>query len=148
MEMPVTSVTGNRGFTLLELLVVLTILVLLAGAWPLAAPKLFPTQQLRNEVQILVGHLRAARTTARASGSEQRIDLLSSGTSYRTAAETHALPAGLSLRIGGSAKTASAGGVVFYPDGSSTGGTLELARPHRLVAIRVGRLTGRTEVVE
>lgn len=146
--MPVTSETGNRGFTLLELLVVLTILVLLAGAWPLAAPKLFPTQQLRNEVQILASHLRAARTTARASGSEQRIDIPSSGTSYRAASETHDLPAGLHLRIGGPTNAASPGGIVFYPDGSSTGATLELARPHRLVVIRVGRLTGRTEIIE
>ena len=117
--MPVTSATGNRGFTLLELLVVLAIMVLLAGAWPFAAPRLFPTQQLRNESQKLLASLRSTRMTARLSGASQTIELLQGGHSYQTGSESHPLPMGLLARI---RTDAAAQGVTFFSDGSSTGG--------------------------
>ena len=148
METRVISATGNTGFTLLELLVVLTILVLLAGAWPLAAPHLFPTQQLRNEAQLLVGQLRIARTTARVTGNVQNMEIPGSGTAYRVAAQTHDLPSGLSLHLRDTVTRASSNTLMFFPDGSSTGGTLDIARTNRAISIRVSHLTGRAEIVE
>jgi general secretion pathway protein H len=145
--MPVISATGEEGFTLLELLVVLTIIVLLAGAWPLAAPHLYPGQQLRNESQRLLSSLRAARTTARLTGSEQPFDIQRSGTAYRVATETRNLPTGLTLRLLDDAGSLRSVHLTFYPDGSSTGGTLDLAFPRRHVTVSVGRMTGRAEIL-
>jgi general secretion pathway protein H len=146
--MLVISATGNDGFTLLELLVVLAILVLLAGAWPFAAPRLFPTQQLRNETQHLVSVLRIARTRARITGEQQDFEVAGAGMAYRIATENHSLPRGVTvyLRDGGTATLPSH--LTFYPDGSSSGGILELALPGRTQEVRIGGLTGRAEVVD
>jgi general secretion pathway protein H len=145
--MPVTSATGNRGFTLLELLVVLAIMVLLAGAWPFAAPRLFPTQQLRNEGQRLIAELQSTRTTARISGVPQSVELLPAGNGYQTSLEPHQLPTGVIARMRNDEASRPVG-VVFFPDGSSTGGVIELKLPNRTVSVEVGKITGRAELVE
>jgi general secretion pathway protein H len=143
--MPVTSATGNRGFTLLELLVVLAIMVLLAGAWPFAAPRLFPKQQLRNEAQKLIAALRSARMIARLSGAPQTIELLQGGNGYQTSSEPHQLSTGIIARVHNDAVSQ---GVMFFPDGSSTGGVIDLQLPTRTVSIEVGKVTGRAELIE
>jgi general secretion pathway protein H len=144
-EMPVTSATGSRGFTLLELLVALAIMVLLAGAWPFAAPRLFPRQQLRNEAQKLIAALRSARMIARLSGAPQTIDLFQGGNGYQSSSESHQLPMSVIARIRGNAGSQ---GVMFFSDGSSTGGVIDLQLPNRTVSIEVGKTTGRAELIE
>jgi len=59
---------SQRGFTLLELLVVLFIVALAAGAVSLALRD-GPNQQLEREAQRLVAWLEAGRALSRASGS-------------------------------------------------------------------------------
>jgi general secretion pathway protein H len=143
--MPVTSATGNRGFTLLELLVVLAIMVLLAGAWPFAAPRLFPAQQLRNESQKLIAALRGARMTARLSGAPQTIELLLGGNGYQTSVESHQLPTGVVARM---RSDGASQGVMFFSDGSSSGGAIDLQLGHRTIRIEVGKISGRAELIE
>jgi general secretion pathway protein H len=145
--MPVTSATGNRGFTLLELLVVLAIMVLLAGAWPFAARRLLPTQQLRNESQQLIAALRGARMTARLRGAPQALDLHQGGTSYQANSQSHELPAGVIARLRGD-DASQPNGVRFFSDGSSSGGVIDLKLAKRTVSIEIGRITGRAELVE
>jgi general secretion pathway protein H len=147
-EMPVISATGNRGFTLLELLVVLAIMVLLAGAWPFAAPRLFPVQQLRNEGQRLVSTLRSARMMARVSGVQQTVALLETGEGYQSVMEPHQLPTGVIARIRTGDISMRSLGVMFFPDGSSTGGIIDLALPNHRVSVAVGKITGRAELIE
>jgi general secretion pathway protein H len=146
--MPVISATGNDGFTLLELLVVLAIMVLLAGAWPFAAPRLFPAQQLRNEAQSLVSALRTARMKARLSGALQAVEFLDAGDAYQIGADAHKLPSGIVTRVRDEDSLGVATRVTFYPDGSSSGGVVDLALPGRSVSIEVGKLTGRAELIE
>jgi general secretion pathway protein H len=143
----VISATCNRGFTLLELLVVLAIMVLLAGAWPFAAPRLFPTQQLRNEGQRLIASLRSARMTARVGGVPQSLELLGAGDGYQANSEPHQLPTGVIARMR-NVEASRPLGVVFFPDGSSTGGVIDLVLPNRTVSVEVGKITGRAELVE
>jgi hypothetical protein len=38
--------------------------------------------------------------------------------------------------------------VVFFPDGSSTGGVIDLKLANRMVGIEVGKITGRADLVE
>src|SRR5450631_1001768 len=146
-EMPVISETGNRGFTLLELLVTLAILVLMAAAWPFAAPRLFPRQQLRSEAQQLMSVLRAARMAARLTGTVQVVEIIDTGQAYRRGSDTHQMPAGLSAHLltGRSALTDE---VIFYPDGTSSGGSVGLTLGKRLVAVDIGQVTGHAVVTE
>jgi general secretion pathway protein H len=143
--MPVISATGSRGFTLLELLVVLAIMVLLAGAWPFAATRLFPTQQLRNESQKLIAALRSVRMSARLGGAPQSLDLLEGGNVYQSSSEPHALPRGIVARIH---NDSSSPGVMFFPDGSSNGAVIDLMLANRTISIEIGRITGHAELRE
>jgi general secretion pathway protein H len=146
--MPVISETGSSGFTLLELMVVLAILVLLAGAWPLAAPHVFPTQRLRNEAQHFVSMIRAARITARMTGQPESLEIEPAGAGYRTPVDNRDLPIGMTLAVRGGAMGSRASALTLYPDGSSTGGTFELSLSSHLKTVRIGRLTGRAEIIE
>jgi len=146
MAMRAISETGSRGFTLLELLVVLTIIVLIAASWPLASSRVFTTQRLRNETQRLAATIRAAQVTARFTGKPQYLSISQQGNSYQTAAAAWELPEGLSLRIlAGSADTTDER-IQFSPDGSSSGGLLELAMHDHTASIRVLPATGRMEL--
>jgi general secretion pathway protein H len=147
-EMPVTSATGSRGFTLLELLVVLTILVLLAGAWSFAGPRLFPAQQVRDQTQRVVGILRSARMTARISGTPQRIDFSSFGKSDLERSSAHETQGSYNIRIHESGSLEGENSLTFYPDGSSTGSTIDVVVGNRTAQVRIGRAVGRVEIVE
>ena len=146
--MPVTSVTGNTGFTLLELLVVLAILVLLAAAWPFAAPRLFPAQQLRNESQHLMATLRTARMAARLNGVPQMVELTEGGRSYKYGVETRELKRGVMVRLREPGDAPASSPLTFYPDGSSSGGILDLLLHDRAMSVMVGRVTGRASLLE
>lgn len=145
--MRVTSATGNHGFTLLELLVVLTIMILLAAAWQFAAPRLFPAQQLRNAAQSFVADVRLARLTARTLGTRQQIQVESSGGSYTTATGTHSLRSGILLHIR-SEQSSSSPHIDIYPDGSTSGAIVDIALPNRSLSVAVSPLTGRAEILE
>lgn len=145
--MRVTSATGNHGFTLLELLVVLTILVLMAAAWPFAAPRLFPAQQLRNTAQSFVADVRSARLTARTTGTRQEITVEASGTSYATATGSRLLSNGILMHIRGEQSSVSPS-LALYPDGSTSGAIVDLALASRSLSVAVSPLTGQTEILE
>jgi general secretion pathway protein H len=148
MEMPVISATGSRGFTLMELLVVLTILVLMAGAWPFAAPRLFPAQQLRNEAQRFVSDVRAARVAARTTGIPQIIAVEDSGNAYAYGSEIHSLTRGVLLHVRADQSLTTTDRVMLYPDGSTSGAILDFSLPSRILSVSVGQVTGRAEILE
>jgi general secretion pathway protein H len=145
--MRATSATGSRGFTLLELLVVLTITVLIAAAWPLASSQVFAAQHLRSESQYLAGAIRFAQMTARLSGAPQELVISPNGTEYRVASEVHELPPRFSLRVRvAAAEAADIPRFFLFPDGSSSGGTLTLSVAERVASFRVLPATGRLEM--
>jgi general secretion pathway protein H len=144
--MRATSVIGSRGFTLLELLVVLTIIVLIASAWPLASSRVFGTQHLRNESQQLAGAIRLAQMTARITGVRQELRISPDGTAYRIGSDTHELPQGLTLHIRNESGHTPSGRFLVFPDGSCNGGVLDLALQEHIVTLRVFPATGRLEM--
>ena len=135
--MPVISATGSRGFTLLELLVVLSIMVLLAGAWPFAAARLFPNQQLRSEGQRLMGALREARMNARMAGVARTVELLSAGDGYQTGSVLHTLPSGIIAQLRDQQSPTIPADLKFFPDGSSTGGVIDLTLSTHVLSVQV-----------
>jgi prepilin-type N-terminal cleavage/methylation domain-containing protein len=141
-----TSATGDRGFTLLELLVVLTIIVLLASAWPLAYSHFFMAQRLRNETQVLAGTIREAQMTARVTGTPQELTISPEATSYTTLTENHDLPEGMTLRLRNGVGSSTQQRMIVFSDGSSSGGMLELALSARVATLQVQRITGRIEM--
>lgn len=149
MKLRMWSVGSDAaGFTLLELLVVLTIATL---ALTVALPRfaaLLPGAELKSYSQQTAALLRLARSQAIATGdtvtltldTEQQQTLLSGQ------APGHPWPTGVKLTLSGTGQQLPAdapGELTFYPDGTSSGGTLQVASERRRYRIQVDWLTGR-----
>lgn len=123
---------AERGFTLLELLVVLTLVGLLAG---LALPSV--RNLLRPDID------RTSRAVALMI-RDQRSAAMRTGTlaAVNEAAITPLLPGGTVI------ETANLGvdGLLFFPNGASTGGGVVLAAWDGRRAVDVDWLTGRVSI--
>ena len=138
---------GDHGFTLIELMVVLTIIGM---ALTLSIPVLqrsVPQLELKNAARTTVTAIREARAIAIGSNRETVL-FFDLGNRYLWVDGT--TPVALDPRIGMSLMTATreviqsgVGGIRFYPDGSSTGGSIELMLDRRRQVVGVEWLTGR-----
>lgn len=120
-----TSRSRAGGFTLLELLVVLVIMGLMAAMLMPGLPTAFGGGALRSAEAQAVASLRQARGKAIASAREAR---------YRP--EPQAFGRGIA------AKVEPADGIRFFPDGTSSGGSLVLTRRGSSSHLDVDWLTG------
>ncbi len=142
--------TSNRdsakGFSLIELLVVLTIMVLLAGLFPLALEHMIPARKLATVSEQLASTLRELQSRALATG---RSTSLTPGTSSYTTRDGNGaervvdLPADMSLRLKEDSSGRTLTDLTFYPDGSSSGGRFEIQYETRHREILVTHLMGR-----
>jgi general secretion pathway protein H len=139
------------GFTLIEMIAVLAILgfalVLVVGhraPWSRG-------YEVDTAAGGLAAQLRLARSQAIAGNRITTLTLDLVGRRYRIGvSQSRPLPADLAielLTVSGERRTASTGGIRFYPNGSSTGGRIVLADRSRRVAVGVDWLTGRVSVV-
>lgn len=134
------------GFTLLELLVVLAIVALVSVAIPMALPHLVPAQQLRADSESLAASLREVRAEATVEqgpvslevhATERSVDRGNRGVLWRASREVT-----VTWNSYGISPT-----LRFFPDGSSSGGTILLRFGARQVAVEVSPMTGRIRVV-
>lgn len=122
-----------QGFTLIELLVVMTLVALIAALATPMAGRLVPGLELRSAADSLGTELRRARSVARRDNREAAvlIDVASGSFRGQDATQAEFLPRGVAVEF----VTASReridehrGLIRFYPDGTSTGGTIRLQR--------------------
>ena len=142
----------SRGFTLLELLVVLTLIGLLLVVLP---PLITSGGGIGLEVAArdLASALQRAQSRAITQNREVALVLDLNAHRYQIgpSGEAHTLPAelGLGLRTARSELVDQATGAIrFYPDGSSTGGEITLSSKARSVHVAVDWLTGRVAIQE
>ncbi len=139
--------TGNQaGFTLVELLVVLAIIALLIAAAPILMQSALPGARSLAAARALAQELRQTRGQAIAGGNAtairfdaaQQIYLLEPGDRPRALPRTirFSLPAQAATQIG------------FYPDGSSSGGTVFVGDGALRHRVSIDWLTGRIAVDE
>lgn len=146
-----TSKAGDAGFTLLEMVAVLSILALAAAvAWP-AAEKSRSANAMRRATFDLAAALKNARSAALASNKETKLTL--DLVNHRFAADgmvaAHALPRGVRLTYALPAAAQAADGAAmirFRPDGSSSGGSIRLAVSRQSAKITVDWMTGSTKI--
>ena len=140
----------QAGFTLIEMLVVVAVLGLAVALLATHGPQRSAGLDLRTAAQQVAGTLRLARSRAIATNHEVGVSFDVLARSVRlegTAART--LPPGIGLEVTalmGETAGERIAAIRFAPDGSSTGGRVELASGVRRVRIGVEWLTGRVQV--
>lgn len=135
----------NSGFSLLELLVALTILALAMSVVSISASRRSPSfeiQRLSGEASSL---FREARLAAQTSGLPAKVTFDSEArTLQHGESASVTVPEGIVAELV-SAASAGPSAIVFFPDGSSSGGALTFKTEDRSETVRVDWLTSRIE---
>lgn len=143
---------AQAGYTLIELLVVLTIMGLLLAAAPTLINAARPGIEAKTAAHALANDLRAARAAAIANNVETWVvvDAPSHAYAMEPGGGAHKLPANLSLELRGPDGEAAGKRIElrFYPDGSSTGGSIRIASRGRQHWIVDHWLTGQITIDE
>ena len=150
---PPRTTTGERGVTLLELLVVLMLMALIAG---IAIPMFgggVSSSDLKSAAREVAAGLRFARDQAIAQRAESLLELDLDGRTFRVPPDprTHRLPARLDLKLYTAQRdlvSEKVGAIRFFPDGGSNGGRITLAGGERKYDVDVDWLTGRVSILE
>jgi general secretion pathway protein H len=141
------------GYTLIELLVVLVIASLLLAVVPPMLSAAMPGAKVRSAARQLAASLRYARHEAITQRREVALTLDLEGRRYsvQDKARVSRLPDGLVLALTtGRAEVIGEqqGMIRFFPDGSSSGGRIEVASGEHRSTVDVNWLTGRVTVDE
>lgn len=141
---------STSGFTLVEVLVVLTLLVVLSV---MLTPLLLPTAsrtlgRVANEVTV---QMRELRREARSRRKHKRFEVDTLGKRYRTERSKpwQKLPEAMTVELTTAESllhTTDSGTIDFYRDGSSSGGQIVLGLEGHVARIDVEWLTGYTHL--
>jgi general secretion pathway protein H len=147
------SVLRSAGVTLIELLIVLSIMAIIAG---LVIPLLgngVSSAELKASAREVAAALRLARSEAMATRHDTRVVLDLEQRKFQLEGDPriHALPSKLELKL----YTAQSdlvsdrvGAIRFFPDGGSNGGRITLASGERKYDVDVDWLTGRVAILD
>ena len=143
----------KRGFTLLELLLVLLIVSLLVAVVPPLFSGAVPGVKLKAAVRDLAAALRLARNQSISHDVETQVSLNLETPAYTIGRQAaRALPSGVDLKVAPAARRGtletSLHVVRFFSDGSSSGTLITLSRGKRSYDLHVGWLTGRVTIIE
>lgn len=147
---PRAMARDSMGFTLVELLVVLVIASLVLALVGTSISRSISGAELRTAARKMAASMRYTRTRAILDKQEQVFLVDTENRTYlapkRAAVE---LPEGMEVLLTTARSELTAetvGGIRFYPDGGSTGGSVELDANGRIYRINVAWLTGEASV--
>jgi len=144
--------SAERGFTLVEILVVIMIMGAVAAMIGSAMGYSLTGQQMRSASRDLIAALRYTRGQAIVKREPQVLMLNVDEKSYRAASRAPVrLPEQFDLAIETARQemvSQGEAGIRFYPDGSSTGGNIELSRGDTVWRIDINWLTGEVTLRE
>jgi general secretion pathway protein H len=147
----VTGTLRQRGFTLLELTVVLLIVVLGFSVIGLNLSSGSDSTEIKAAARDIVSALRYARGQALMTHQETTVALDLSDSSYTVSGrdKLYQIPATIDVTVV-TAQTELTGegtaSIRFFADGSSTGGRITLKRGHAAWKIDINWLTGQIEL--
>lgn len=134
------------GFTLLEVLVVLLIIAMATTFAAMALSGGLDGMRLRSSTKEIAAQLRYTRTQAIATGMPQRFSIDPHGHRWQAAGDRQGkIPPSLGVEFIGAREVqprAGEGGILFFPDGASTGGRVQLSVKRAAWRVDVSWLTG------
>jgi general secretion pathway protein H len=135
-----------RGFTLVELMVVLVIIALVMGLVATSMSRSISGAESREASRKLVAALRYTRTQAILSKAETRFTVDLEQRSYAAPGRKPVqLPEGMEIQLTTARSelmSDDVGSIRFFPDGGSTGGRVDLLVNGREYVVNVAWLTG------
>lgn len=141
---------SERGFTLIEMIVVVAIMGMVLAMVAARGPLGFHTLNARAAANELASGFRQARARAVADNRPVAVSIDLVGHRWRIGADKPTeLPRDLEiavLTVAGQSVGDTAAAIRFLPDGSSTGGRVELKDGRRPMRIGVDWLNGRVSV--
>jgi general secretion pathway protein H len=141
---------SNRGFTLVELMMVMVIIAAVMGLVATSMSSSISSAEARAASRKLVASLRYTRARAILDKKEQVLLVDTENRSYQAPGRKQInLPEGVDLTITTARSeltSESVAGIRFFPDGGSTGGHIELTVNGREYRINVAWLTGETKL--
>ena len=142
-----------RGVTLLELLIVLSIMAILAAIVVPTFGGGVSSGELKGATREIAAGLRLARSEALATRKETRVMLDLEGRSFKVErdARTHTLPRQIELKLFTAQSdlvNEKIGAIRFFPDGGSNGGRVTLTAGERKFNVDVDWLTGRVAILD
>jgi len=143
---------GAAGFTLIEMLVVLTVLGLVVGIVISRGPMRSQTLELRSVASQVAQTLRLGRAQAISTNGPVRFAVDIAKRSYALDnGRVMTLPPGVGVSVVAVAEETRGKNIAairFQPDGSSTGGRVVLAEGTRKIQVGVDWLTGRVTIAD
>ena len=141
---------STRGFTLVEMMVVLVIVALMMALVGTSIARNVSGAEMRTAAGKVAASLRYTRTQAILTKSEQVFLVDTEKLTYQAAQrEAQELPEGMKVELNTARSeltSETAGGIRFYPDGGSTGGNVRLEANGRIYRVNVAWLTGEASV--
>lgn len=141
---------SNAGFTLLELMIVLGIMVLGFGAVAINMSAGNETRELKAAAQDLASGLRYTRSQAMISHSQATLNFDLSNNSYTLTGQNkiHHIPSEIEVSIKTAQEDLSndVAKLRFFPDGSATGGRITLEKNKLSQEININWLTGHVSI--
>lgn len=141
-----------RGFTLIEIVVVLVLISIIASVVAFAYARSLSSARIQAASRDLVAALRYTRGQAIVKGEQKVLMLdLEKNTYTAPGKAERGLPDDMALRLTTASQelvSDKAGGIRFFPDGSSTGGHIAVVLDQREWRINVGWLTGEVTLDE
>lgn len=141
---------AQRGFTLLEILLVMALVAIIGVLVLGVVTGGFDRTQLRTSAKELAAQLRFARAHAIATGTPQRFEIDPQARTWRGADDRAGeLPRKLDVVFTGAREVQPAqgvGAIVFFGDGASTGGRVQLRLRDAAWNVDVAWLTGEVKL--
>ena len=143
----------RRGFTLLEILIVLALMAIVAGfVLPMFGGPV-STSELRSSARQLAAGLRLAQSEAVSQRRETFLVLDVAGKRFKVDNDPHEhrLPSKIELKLFTAQNdlvSESVGSIRFFPDGGSNGGRITVASGDRKFDVDIDWLTGRVAILD
>ncbi len=136
---------AERGFTLIELIVVLAVMSLLIAAVPIVMSGGVSGLELKAAARDVANTLRHARGRAIALNDEVVFSIDGESGRYAVVpgARGGVLTEGTEVIV---RPDATAGKIRFFPDGGSTGGWVTISKDQRRYDVRIDWLTGQVTI--